>query len=86
MYFKARRQLPRTRLFQRFSARRSLRCACSAGPRNCIGNHFAMLEAVIALACLLRAVRLRTEPAKIKLATGITLRPAQPVLAEVSVA
>jgi len=58
----------------------------SAGPRNCIGNHFAMLEAVIALACLLRAVRLRTEPAKIKLATGITLRPAQPVLAEVSVA
>jgi cytochrome P450 len=57
----------------------------SAGPRNCIGNHFAMLEAVIALACLLRAVRLRTEPAKIKLATGITLRPAQPVLATVSV-
>jgi cytochrome P450 len=56
----------------------------SAGPRNCIGNHFAMLEAVIALACVLRAVRVRTDPVAVRLGTGITLRPAEPVPAHVS--
>jgi cytochrome P450 len=56
----------------------------SGGPRNCIGNHFAMMEAVIALACILRAVRIRTDPAPVRLATGITLRPAEPVPARMT--
>ena len=51
----------------------------SGGPRNCIGNHFAMMEAVIALACVLRTVRVRTDPSPVRLATGITLRPAEAV-------
>lgn len=56
----------------------------SGGPRNCIGNHFAMMEAVIAVACLIRAVRVRTDPAPVKLSTGITLRAGQPMHAVVS--
>lgn len=54
------------------------------GPRVCIGNHFAMAEAVIATAVLLRACTLRTDPAPVALTTGITLRPAGPVWCAVS--
>jgi cytochrome P450 len=50
-----------------------------AGPRACLGSHFAMLEAVIATAAVVRAFRLRTEPGPVPLATGITLRPAAAV-------
>jgi cytochrome P450 len=50
------------------------------GPRACLGSHFALLEAVIATASVVRALRLRTEPGPVPLATGITLRPAATVL------
>jgi cytochrome P450 len=47
-----------------------------AGPRSCIGSHFAMLEAVIAVAVLLQRHRIRSEPGTVNVDTkGITLRP-----------
>ena len=51
----------------------------AGGPRACIGNHFAMTEAVVAVAVLLRAVSVRTSPDPVPLTTAITLRPAVPV-------
>jgi cytochrome P450 len=51
-----------------------------AGPRACMGSHFAVMEAVIALAILIQRFRLRAEPRRPSLdASGITLRPARPV-------
>jgi cytochrome P450 len=49
------------------------------GPRACLGSHFAMLEAVIATATVVRGYRLETAPDPVPLATGITLRPAAAV-------
>jgi cytochrome P450 len=47
-----------------------------AGPRACIGSHFAMLEATIAVALLLQRFQIRAEPRRVPLDTeGITLRP-----------
>ena len=51
----------------------------AGGPRSCIGEHFAMTEAVVATAVLLSAYTLSTPAAPIPLKTGITLRPAGPV-------
>jgi cytochrome P450 len=46
------------------------------GPRACIGSHFAMLEAIIAVALLLQHFRIRSEQERVPLDTqGITLRP-----------
>lgn len=46
------------------------------GPRVCIGNHFAMMEAVLVLATIARRYRLRLEPGQIlELMPSITLRP-----------
>lgn len=46
------------------------------GPRACIGSHFAMLEAVIAVALLLQRFRIGSEQVRVPLDTeGITLRP-----------
>jgi cytochrome P450 len=46
------------------------------GPRACIGSHFAMLEAVIAVALLLQRFQIRSEQEDVRLDTqGITLRP-----------
>ena len=50
-----------------------------AGPRSCIGYHFAMQEAVIALAVLLRRFRVRAELASVPLECRLTLRPDGPV-------
>jgi cytochrome P450 len=50
-----------------------------AGPRACIGGSFALLEAVLATAMIVRAYRLQTPPGPIPLAAGITLRPATAV-------
>jgi cytochrome P450 len=51
-----------------------------AGPRACIGSHFAMLEAGIALAVLFQRFRIRSDQAAVPLDTeGITLRPKGPV-------
>ncbi len=46
------------------------------GPRVCIGNHFAMMEAVLLLATLAQARRLEIVPGEeLTLAASITLRP-----------
>jgi cytochrome P450 len=47
-----------------------------AGPRACIGSHFAMLEAAIALTLLLQRFEIRSLRKDVALDTeGITLRP-----------
>ncbi|MFG2334500.1 cytochrome P450 [Streptomyces sp. NPDC048604] len=45
------------------------------GPRACIGQHFSMLESVIALAMLLQAYDLDAIDTDVPLAAGITLQP-----------
>jgi cytochrome P450 len=45
------------------------------GPRSCVGEHFAMLEAVVLLATLLRHRRVRSVRADIPVTPNITLRP-----------
>ena len=51
------------------------------GPRACIGRHFAMLEAVIALALIVRSFELTALGSRVPLAARLTLQPAAPVLA-----
>jgi cytochrome P450 len=51
----------------------------AGGLRGCIGGHFAMTEAVIAIATLLARFSVVSESPDIPLLTGITLRPAGPV-------
>jgi cytochrome P450 len=59
--------------------RRLPRCAYfpfGDGPRICIGNHFAMMEAVLILATIARRYRLIVEPGQtLQLLPSITLRP-----------
>ena len=51
------------------------------GPRICIGNHFAMMEAVLILATIARRFRLEVEPGQtLELLPSITLRPKHPIL------
>jgi cytochrome P450 len=50
-----------------------------AGPRACIGQYFSMLEAVIALAVIVREFELQSLTERIPLAPRITLHPAAPV-------
>jgi cytochrome P450 len=50
------------------------------GPRVCIGNHFAMLEAVLILATLLQRLEVTTIPdTRFVLSPAVTLRPTGPV-------
>ena len=51
----------------------------AGGLRGCIGGHFAMTEAVIAIATLLARFSVLSEAHDIPLLTDITLRPAGPV-------
>ena len=51
-----------------------------AGSRACVGRHFAMLEAVLSLAALLRRFRLRLVSSRtMRLHPRITLAPARPI-------
>jgi cytochrome P450 len=51
----------------------------AGGLRGCIGGHFAMTEAVVAVATLLARFSVASESLEIPLLTNITLRPAGPV-------
>jgi cytochrome P450 len=51
------------------------------GPRSCIGEHFALLEATILLRTILARHRVEALDASLRLAPMITLRPAGPVRA-----
>jgi cytochrome P450 len=48
----------------------------SSGPRRCVGSSFALMEATIALAVVLRRFELSSPPAHAEAAPSITLRPA----------
>jgi cytochrome P450 len=49
------------------------------GPRSCIGDHFAMLEATLALATIIRAARIESLKGDFPLATPFTVVAAEPV-------
>jgi cytochrome P450 len=51
------------------------------GPRSCIGEHFALLEATVLLRALLSRYRVESLDANLRLQPLITLRPAAPVRA-----
>ena len=54
-----------------------------AGPRSCIGDHFAMLEATLALATIVRRVEVESVQADFPIDVPFTVVAAQPVLAGV---
>jgi cytochrome P450 len=56
----------------------------AGGLRGCIGEHFAMTEAVVATATLLASYTLRSEADSVALSTDLTLRPAGPVRCHVA--
>ncbi|MGA8328787.1 MAG: cytochrome P450 [Mycobacterium sp.] len=53
------------------------------GPRSCIGDHFAMLEATLALATIIRAARIESMRDDFPLATPFTVVAAEPITARV---
>ncbi len=53
------------------------------GPRSCIGDHFAMLEATLALATIVRAARIESLNDDFPLATPFTVVAAEPISARV---
>ena len=53
------------------------------GPRSCIGDHFAMLEATLALATIVRAARIESLNDDFPLATPFTVVAAEPIGARV---
>jgi cytochrome P450 len=46
-----------------------------AGPRICIGSHFALLEAQLALATMVQRARVRLVSARVEPEPMVTLRP-----------
>lgn len=53
------------------------------GPRSCIGDHFAMLEATLALATIIRAARIESLADDFPLATPLSIVAAEPIDARV---
>jgi cytochrome P450 len=53
------------------------------GPRSCIGDHFAMLEATLALATIIRGARIESLKDDFPLATPFTVVAAEPIEARV---
>jgi cytochrome P450 len=53
------------------------------GPRSCIGDHFAMLEATLALATIVRGARIESLKNDFPLETPFTVVAAEPVVARV---
>jgi cytochrome P450 len=54
-----------------------------AGPRSCIGDHFAMLEATLALATIIRTVEIDSRSDEFPLAVPFTMVAAEPIPARV---
>lgn len=54
-----------------------------AGPRSCIGDHFAMLEATVGLACIIRAVQVESLESDFPLAVHLTMTAAAPIPARI---
>jgi cytochrome P450 len=50
-----------------------------AGPRSCIGDHFAMLEATLGLATIVRAVRLESLEERFPLTVPFTMTAGGPI-------
>ena len=54
-----------------------------AGPRTCVGDHFAMLELALALATIVRRVEIRSRAGEFPTETPFTLVAAAPIMATV---
>ncbi len=55
-----------------------------AGPRSCIGDHFAMLEATLALATIVRSTEIRSAEDHFPMTTPFTMVAGAPIWARVS--
>jgi cytochrome P450 len=55
-----------------------------AGPRTCIGDHFAMLELALALATIVHTVEVRSAHPEFPMETPFTLVAAEPITARVT--
>jgi cytochrome P450 len=67
------------------SQRKAAYMPFGAGPRVCIGNHFALMEGPIVLLALSRALVLDVAPDRVEPTAFTTLRPGAPILATVRV-
>jgi cytochrome P450 len=55
-----------------------------AGPRTCVGDHFAMLELALALGTVVRRTEIRSVNSEFPMATPFTLVASAPIMARVS--